>query len=293
METLLPNIINDPEKLAIIEAICFTKKDLRAGWIGAGIPETGSEKFKPIAKWAKEHWYMYSSFLKHIPNDGMKMRVLDIGCGTGTSSINLSTLYPNLEITAIDIDKEAVEFAKRYNSALNIDYQAESFFDFNVGKYDYIFALEVYEHIPHSVHRIFIDKCLSALKEKGKFFFTTPNEPDARDASYGHIGFLNKKRVPKFAARYSENILDSGFINNKKLLSGRAEDFLRGGDISEFMENLGSKSHFWIVFKSTRNFSHNRSWKISAKILLKLSWIYIQFRRIYRKILSLFHIIKR
>lgn len=48
--------------------------------------------------------------------------IADIGCGTGISSIALSTAFPNSKVVGYDISNEMLEYARR-NSPVKIEYQ--------------------------------------------------------------------------------------------------------------------------------------------------------------------------
>ena len=250
MPPLNVHVIDDEERLNALKNICFTAKDLRAGWIGPGLPKTNQPEFQALAKWATEHWYMYESFVPEISID--TSNILDIGCGIGHSTINLATLFPKMTVTAVDSDAAAIEFAKRYNSKDNISYVAQDFFRFKSDeKFQYIFCLEIFEHLPPELHDVFMEQCLSLLKPTGKMFMTTPNALDERDADYGHIGMLNRQRTHEFYKRYQKNIIQESFINNTKLLTGRAQDFTIRASFNTYEQNADHKSHFRLILQTT------------------------------------------
>ncbi len=249
--------INDPSILEKLRGICFTEQDLRAGWIGVGRPETDVEEFKPLAKWALEHWQMYRTFLDEA--DSRKAYVLDIGCGIGHSTLNLSALSPGWRIEGVDLDHEAIQFAKKYNSADNITFLAQDIFYLSSKKkYNYIFALEIFEHLPPELHRLFIEKLLSLLEPNGKIFFTTPNSLDEPDADYGHVGFLSRERAKVFYQIFKNNIRSSSFINNQKLLSKSLDGVIVHSPFSAFEKDVAKKSHFWLIFTALEGDTFNR-----------------------------------
>lgn len=274
MTRLSESIIDDEFRLNELKNICFTAKDLRAGWIGAGIPGTNQPNFQALAKWATEHWYMYESFLPEISfNPG---NILDIGCGIGHSTINLATIFPEKAITAIDNDQEAIAFARKYNNKSNISYIAQDIFHYsNPDKFQYIFCLEIFEHLPPASHDLFIEHCLSLMKPEGKMFMTTPNALDEKDADYGHIGMLNRQRALGFYKRYHKNIITESFINNTKLLSGNPKNFTIQEPFNTYDRDPDQKSHFRLIFKTTPDTYHRppgwnlRFFFVSTKLKLK------------------------
>jgi len=282
------NIINDQNLLQSLKDICFTDVDLRSGWVGPGIPKTNDQKIAPFAKWALEHWYMYESFL----NDEIMRssgEILDIGCGIGYATINLATLLPQYRITGIDNDKSGIAFAKKYNSQNNIHYIDSDFFKLKKDKkYTYVFALEVYEHLPPLLHDLFIEKCLSTLAPGGKIFFTTPNELDEKDAEYGHIGFLNRSRAKKFIAKYRPNIVTESFINNKELLTGDIDKYVTNAPIDSFESQQEKKSHFRLCLTVPANGQHKmpRYWYTMYLIYGKYLYLKSMLRKIIKTLLG-------
>lgn len=252
---LKKNSINNEEILAAIRSIAFTKTDLRAAWIGDGIPDTKVKDFQLLAKWATQHLKMYLTFSPFI-TDAKNNVILDIGCGVGHATLTLSSLFSKSRFIGIDMDYEAVEFAMRYNTNDHIQYLTRNIFEFNsTKKFTYIFALEILEHIPALLHDLFIQKCLDLLADDGKLFLTTPNALDEKDSAYGHIGMLNACRAPKFFSKYRNNIAVSSFIDNKKLLDKNIFASVVEEPLASFREHPEKKSHFRLVFKKMMHIS--------------------------------------
>jgi|GEM_PF-2379170 len=272
--------LNDLEKLSDLKRVCFTKRDVRAGWIGPGIPKTEKEDFRGLARWATEHWYMYESFLNKVENFD-NSNILDVGCGIGHSTINIATLFPKSKITGIDFDTDAINFANKYNRIKNINYICNNFLKYKTKeKYKYIFALEIFEHLPPLLHNLFIKKCFYLLEPGGKLFLTTPNEPESKDSIYGHIGFLNRARAKKFIAQYKPNIIQSSFISNKELLTGNPNTFIIYEPIESFEIKTEIKSHFRLIL-ANKNKPPNLSylWYISYYTLAIFSKFKIELKK--------------
>jgi len=241
----------------IIES-CYTNEDLRASWIGSGLPMTKNKEMKSPSlpytywsTWALEHWAMYSGFLDSINDRNGNYRILDMGCGIGHATSCLSTIFKNSNIDAIDLDKDCINFANKYNKNININYIDCSFENFNNNLYDYIFALEIYEHLPPESHVLFMEKVFSLIKPGGLIFFTTPNSMNEKDANrrHGHIGVLNYDRFNIFVNRYKEHIVESEFYDNLKLKTCCPTEFIVKEPLCNFMQTERNKSHFKIIFK--------------------------------------------
>jgi 2-polyprenyl-3-methyl-5-hydroxy-6-metoxy-1,4-benzoquinol methylase len=239
------SIINDVDLLNQIKNICYID-DVRASWIGPGLPQTNVVEFENFAKWATEHWSMYSGFLGLVNNQS---NILDIGCGTGYATKCLSYIFENNQITAIDMSKACIDFALNHNNSKNIEYIND---DFTVAKFskkfDYIFLLDTIEHIYPEQHYAFLNKSLSLLSNNGLLFLTTPNAINELD-NKDHKGLFNTQRLKLFIEKYRGNIINSQFYNNKKMLTGNEKEYIIKEHIKTFESNSENKSHLKLILK--------------------------------------------
>lgn len=239
---MIYSVIEDVSLLNEIKKVCYTSKDVRASWIGCGIPSTSVEEFKPLAKWALEHWEMYTGFfLSAKPNP---KRILDVGCGSGYATLNLSREF-DCFVIGVDSDLECINFAKTYNKNPQVLFLSKDIFDFKDGYFDYVFALEILEHIPQQFHFDFIEKCLSLLIPGGMLFLTTPNALDEQSSGF-HRGLLTRELSKSFYRRYKNNIQSIAFYDNKQLVSMNPEKFIHTGEFSDFENMDKNRSHFKI-----------------------------------------------
>jgi|688.fasta_scaffold129277_1 2-polyprenyl-3-methyl-5-hydroxy-6-metoxy-1,4-benzoquinol methylase len=234
----------------LIKKVAYVDRDVRAAWIGGGLAETQYSSLIPFANWANQHWGIYKSFeefFDSIPNG----KILDIGCGTGNMTANLSRIFQSRLVYGLDLNKRAIFFAKKLNSTTNTVFKVDNAFRLEYrGEFSSIFAIEILEHLDSKTHFDFIDGCLRALKPEGLLFLSTPNEPYAVDAEYGHVGFLNSDRWKAFCDRYENQFVEISYIDNSKLLSsfetpiilGTAEDYCKNDRLN--------RSHFRIVMSN-------------------------------------------
>lgn len=233
-------LINDLPLLELMKSLIFLNDDIRPTWIGPGFGTTDIQEMKPYANWANQHWALYYGFIKGLTPQGTK--ILDLGCGVGFCTINLTETFPNADIIAYDIDREITDFAIKYNQTDKITYLTE---DITKAKLpsacDYIFLVETLEHIKHKDQYVLIDECLKSLKNDGCLFICTPDEQTFVDKDRGHIGIMTAKFFSDFTDRYANNIVSIEHYDNTKLI---------GYYVEEYTAKTGS--HFKIILKNEK-----------------------------------------
>lgn len=114
------------------------------------------------------------------------MRVLELGCGWGSLSLELAKRFPHSAITAVSnsktqkayIDHQASERGLTNLTVLTRDLGLESNYDFGAEKFDRVMSIEMMEHLRN--YELFFKKVAPSIKEDGKFFihiFTHKNAP--------------------------------------------------------------------------------------------------------------------
>lgn len=230
--------INDLDLLEEMKGLIFHDGDIRPVWVGPGLGETDNNGHKAYSKWANEHWGLYRGFIDLI-KESKETVILDLGCGCGFCTINLSDIFKQTIVYGYDIDDKSISFANKHNKNEKTEYYTENILKTELPKADYIFLIETLEHIKHEEHYGLIEKCLNSLKPNGLLFISTPNENAFSNAEKGHIGILTPKFFNDFKEKYDKNIVEVKYFDNKKLL----------GNVVEFTVNNPS-SHFKIVLKN-------------------------------------------
>src|SRR5512139_1953622 len=77
--------------------------------------------YDPVLKWVMRE-DKFKQILTARANIRPGMKVLDVGCGTGTLTILLMESYPNTSITGIDGDPDVLEIAREKSRGLNIQW---------------------------------------------------------------------------------------------------------------------------------------------------------------------------
>jgi tRNA (cmo5U34)-methyltransferase len=113
----------------------------------------------------------YGSAVSLIEASKQKVKVLDIGGGTGLFSMFLLSQNPNASITLIDISEKMLDIARiRFKNNPNIKYLVEDYtkYDFD-DKYDVIISALSIHHLTHEQKEALYKKCYSILNSKGIF----------------------------------------------------------------------------------------------------------------------------
>lgn len=101
-----------------------------------------------------------------------RIKVLDLGCGTGNLSQRILSAYPDAGITCIDMAENMLKMATaKLEGAGDVKFRLGDIRDFDYGeKYDVIVASLVLHHIEKGDKPGFYRKLHNALSKKGVFF---------------------------------------------------------------------------------------------------------------------------
>ena len=199
-------------------------------------------------EWAIRRGQSILSFLKPLKMNSPK--ILEIGCGTGWFTAELSKLG---EVTGIDLSETAIELAKsRYP---HLDFRAVNLYDYPFPNefYDVVVAIEVLPHVEEQIG--FVKLIGSALKPGGYFALTMVNKFAINRADWDHgpashiIQWLTLRELrqvlqPNFRILKKTTIIPIGnkgilrFINSYKL-NRILECIFRKETIDHFKERLG------------------------------------------------------
>ena len=176
------------------------------------------------------HNYLINSvnkLLEEIDLDKKKLELLDVGCGNGTMTQNISGKFKIA--LGIDLSKEGINQAKKHvDENLNFkNIDMKELIDKEY-KFDFITSFEVIEH--QYLPDLFLKDISKLLKTDGFFLVSTPFHGyiknllislfDKHDSHYnplwrhGHIKFFSIKTFRK-------TLNESGFRIIKHKLSGR------------------------------------------------------------------------
>ena len=151
-----------------------------------------------------------------------KVKVLDVGCGTGYGSDLLSRRF---EVVALDKDREAISFAKKhYPNGANFVVGDATKLPFEDAEFDAVCSFEVIEHIEDA------EKMLSevkrVLKKGGNFILSTPKSKGDCVRSPYHIREYDEFELRGLLEKYFKKIEILGQVKSARA-SIAFDDFLR------------------------------------------------------------------
>lgn len=105
--------------------------------------------------------------------EGRRLRVIDIGCGTGTLSAKLLASHPAVELTCLDMTVDMLDMAReRLKGHECVRYLVHNLYDFEYdGPYDLIISsLALHHMVTDEDKRDQYDRIFRALAPGGSFF---------------------------------------------------------------------------------------------------------------------------
>ncbi len=144
-------------------------------------PEIMADFFNKRAETYDEHMkenieffdQLYDSISSCIVKTESKVRIMDIGCGTGLELQGILDRAPNAAITAIDVSTEMLDRLKnRFKDHLHqITLIKDSYltFSFDQKSYDYIVAVMTLHHLLPPPKMKLYEQILNSLRPSGKY----------------------------------------------------------------------------------------------------------------------------
>lgn len=106
--------------------------------------------------WHSWKWRTLSSML-----DGVKGKVLDIGCADGNLTNKIFAYLPDAQVTGVDLYTKSIKFAQRKNSGVEFMVADARKLPFGAKQFDCIVCVEALEHIPQNYKALReIKRCL-------------------------------------------------------------------------------------------------------------------------------------
>lgn len=125
-------------------------------------------------------------------------RIVDIGCGDGRFSRELSLAYPEATVVGIDYSKRAIRLA----SAMNPDVPNLEFLSLDITEhahlepFDVAVLMEVFEHIPLEGADRFLAGVRQLLSDKGVLLLTVPHKN--KPLEYKHFQHFSVETISDY-----------------------------------------------------------------------------------------------
>jgi tRNA (cmo5U34)-methyltransferase len=117
---------------------------------------------------------MFDALVIALPfSQAQPIRVVDLGCGTGTISRRIKDVYPQAHITCVDIAKKMLEIAQtKLGNREDIRYQLANFEDYEFDTaYDVVVSSLALHHLVNEEDKInFYKKIYATLSAGGVFY---------------------------------------------------------------------------------------------------------------------------
>ena len=121
---------------------------------------------------------------KHIP--AQTKTLLDLGCGTGLELEEIFKLYPDVQVTGVDMTQAMLDKLSEKYSDKQITLICASYFDVDFGceQYDRVISFEAMHHLAHEEKATLYARIFKAIKPggayvEGDYMFSTQAEEDA------------------------------------------------------------------------------------------------------------------
>lgn len=110
---------------------------------------------------------------RYEKNDPVK--VLDIGCGDGTTEIYMRQFFPNWKVTGIDISEKSIEAALKLNLPAVFSVYNGSHIPFDDDTFDCLFIAGVLHHVAFELHETLLNEMYRVLKKGGRIYLFEHN----------------------------------------------------------------------------------------------------------------------
>jgi SAM-dependent methyltransferase len=166
----------------------------------------GEDTLNAIAKADKFNFWMYSQMRPYLRGN-----ILEIGSGIGNISDFLTKEFPSACLS--DVRDQYTEYLKQRfpnNNVLNIDLvhpEFETVYQELLGSFDFVFALNVVEHIKDD--SIAASNMAKLLKPNGKMFILVPAYQrlyNSFDVALEHFRRYNKEKIGRLNPKGCEPI---------------------------------------------------------------------------------------
>jgi 2-polyprenyl-3-methyl-5-hydroxy-6-metoxy-1,4-benzoquinol methylase len=202
--------------------------------------------------------YLATSTLSYVDEDVfLGKKILDFGCGSGSSTMSLARLFPKTRITGIDFVEQFLNVARsraeHYNFK-NVEFICSpdpGVLPKEIEKFDFVFLSAVFEHLLPQERRDLMPMLWGYLKPGGILFL---NETPYRyfpveSHTTGGLPLINyfPDSLTLYASRYLSGIVSRNVTWKELLRMG-----IRGATTGEIVATLSNETEKPLVLKPNR-----------------------------------------
>jgi len=189
------------ESLYVPKASCVTSYsvELIAAILSVKGPARLCEEILRDSDPARIEWPLLNTILAYVAAaELVGKRILDFGCGSGSSTVILARAFPDCDIVGLDMDEPLLFIARtkaEHYGAARVWFQASP--DSNclpddIGQFDFVIMNAVYEHLLPAERRVLVPRIWSAVRPGGILFINeTPNRRYPREVHTTRLPLVN------------------------------------------------------------------------------------------------------
>lgn len=213
----------------------------------------------------------------YYSNKTKNLSLLDIGCSTGTIVNTIGKKFDNA--TGIDIDKQAIEYAKRKYDCKNFQFKIGDAMDikFLDNSFDVVICSHIYEHVPD--YNKLISEIYRVLKFDGVCCFAAGNRLKLIE---GHYKLPLLSVIPKSLGHMYIRILGKGtFYYENHLTYWELRKLVSKFETIDYTKKIVENPE---KYYATNLFKNNSFQQKSAKFLLATAyWLSPTYMWLLRK----------
>jgi ubiquinone/menaquinone biosynthesis C-methylase UbiE len=136
--------------------------------------------YDPLLKWGMRE-KVFKSYLTENSHLEPGQKVLDLGCGTGTLSIQLKKYSPQIELIGLDADPAVLQIAKNKAAVVNVDIQwvegLAHHLEFPDNTFDRVISCLMVHHLTLTNKLKAFEEVFRVLKPGGEFHLLDFGKP--------------------------------------------------------------------------------------------------------------------
>lgn len=150
------------------------------------------------------------------------MRLLDIGCGTGTMAVLIKRLHPNVSVVGLDPDPKALARANAKAQTAHLDIQFDRGFSDELpypdASFDRVLSSLMYHHLPSAEKSKTLREVRRVLRPGGSFHLLDFLNPESHQHGFlAHLFHAGEHLADNKESTILSLLRESGFPSAQKL----------------------------------------------------------------------------